>query len=89
MEKRRPTIEEQGQRRLEEMAPAGGLVPAFAGKVGKPVRVAKANTGGQTMRDDSALGQPLDARATNLLSTDTGGDACDREGDTRADSRQQ
>ena len=37
----------------------GGLVPAFAGKVGKPVRVAKANTGGQTMRNDSALGQPL------------------------------
>ena len=25
------------------------------------------------MRNDSALGQPLDARATNLLSTDTGG----------------
>ena len=27
----------------------------------------------RTMRNDSALGQPLDARATNLLSTDTGG----------------
>ena len=51
----------------------GGLAPAFAGKVGKPIRVAKANTSGQTMRDDSALGRPLDARATNLLSTDTGG----------------
>ena len=55
------------------MPNGSGLVPAFAGKVGKPIRVAKANTGGQTMRNDSALGQPLDARATNLLSTDTGG----------------
>ena len=52
-------------------ATIGGMLPMFAGKEGKPIRVPKANAGGE-VRTDSALDKPLDARATNLLSTDTG-----------------
>ena len=52
-------------------ATIGGMLPMFAGKEGKPICVPKASAGGE-VRTDGALSKPLDARATNLLSTDTG-----------------
>ena len=54
-------------------ATVGGMIPMFAAKEGKPIRVLKAGTGGQEVRTDGALKLPLDARATNLLAADTGG----------------
>ena len=53
-------------------ATIGGIVPMFAGKIGKPIRVIKAGSGGQIIRTDGALKLPLDARATNLLAADVG-----------------
>jgi len=53
-------------------ATIGGMLPMFAGKEGKPIRVLKATAGAAVVRTDKALDKPLDARATNLLSVDTG-----------------
>ena len=57
-------------------ATIGGLLPMFAGKEGKPVRVLRAGATdalSPAIRTDHALDKPLDARATNLLAVDTGG----------------
>ena len=53
-------------------ATIGGMLPMFAGKEGKPIRVLKATAGAAVVRTDKALDKPLDARATNLLCVDTG-----------------
>ena len=48
-------------------ATIGGMLPMFAGKEGKPIRVLKATAGAAVVKTDMALDKPLDARATNLL----------------------